>query len=319
MYQADAVARLIAASGVDAEVVSASPSKRGATYPEFDHHAASPGSVFNMSFVNSFDIMIVGGGGLLSAPHAPLNDPEWVSNVNIPIIALSLGAAGDTPAASVDFINKCHSFSVRDEYSREAVGNLREDVDILLDPILLDAIETFDDAPSRAPDGPGKIIWVPGKLVPSTGQIWKEIRSRHFSRTRDKIISFNPMTDLNSGFREVFPECIYLSSIDDFMGEIKSARFVASERYHAIIYALAIGVPAIGIGLRSRVVYSKISEILRKCGNPKAILNDPEKISRTNMKRLADDMDMKDVRKTLEGARSDLLSWLRQAIANAST
>lgn len=95
MYQADAIARLIAASGVDAEVVSASPSKRGAFYPVSNHHAASPGSLFDMEFVNSFDIMIVGGGGLLSARHRPLNDPGWVSNVRIPMIALSLGAAVD--------------------------------------------------------------------------------------------------------------------------------------------------------------------------------------------------------------------------------
>lgn len=206
---------------------------------------------------------------------------------------------------------------MRDDYSREAVGHLRSNVDILLDPILLDALEMFDTAPSYARDEPGKIVWVPGKLVPDTARIWQQIRTDQVARNRDRIMSFNPITDLNSGFRDVFPECIYLSRIEGFIDEAHSAHFVVSERYHAVIYALAAGIPAIGVGLRSRIVYSKISELLRKTGYPQAILNDPEKITRTRMKRIAQEMDIVGIRKILEGARSELLAWLRDAIENA--
>jgi polysaccharide pyruvyl transferase WcaK-like protein len=124
MYQADAVARLVREVRSDAEVFSVSPSKRNSTYPTNDQSAGPSGAAFEPAYINSFDILFVGGGGLLSAPHAPLNNADWVNAITIPICAISVGAVTDTANISREFIQKCALFSVRDEFSFDAVKEI---------------------------------------------------------------------------------------------------------------------------------------------------------------------------------------------------
>lgn len=315
MYQADAIARLVHATNLNVTVTSASPSKRGSVYPAHNHEVAPAGALFDSHFVNSFDAVIVGGGGLLAADHRPLHNSDWVQEINIPMIALALGAAGEAATNAADFVQKCQFFSVRDEYSRDAIGDLRDDVEIVMDPILLDAVNTYP-SPDRqfSKDTPKGIAWVPGRLLPKTQLQWAKVMATEYEK-EDCVFSFNPATDKASGFLETFKNTEYLDEVDTYLRSIRECNFVVSERYHAAIYSLVMGIPVIGIGLRSRIVYSKISELLRRVGHPELMIVDPADMTRIKMRRLAEGVDMDLVRASLLDERQRMVEFLKKSIS----
>lgn len=310
MYQADAVARLIKEVEPEAEVTSISPSKRGSAYPAQDHVAGPAEGAFDPAFINSFDLLIVGGGGLISAPHPPLNDPAWVEAVKIPICTLSLGAVEDTAALCRDFLRKCALFSVRDEFSLRVVQSECPDARIIMDPILLDQVVV-----PRPPLQPtAGIAWVPARLVLNTEIPWEAAMARAFNSRRDRLISFNPMTDRKSGFDTILPKVEYLDRIEPFLDAAFAARLVVSERYHGCIYALASGVPALGVCLRSQAVTSKIVELFRRVGHPDAIVRSPFNETREDLVARAKTIRMPAVREYLMEERERLLAYLSNCL-----
>lgn len=310
MYQADAIARLIREIDPQAEVVSVSPSKRRSAYPVEDHAAGPRGGAFDPAFINGFDLLLVGGGGLLSAPHPPLDDPAWVAAVTIPICAVSLGAVPETAALCLPFLQKCAVFSVRDEFSLRAVQGARPEARIIMDPILLDRVA----APRPARSETAGITWVPGKLVLNTEIDWEAAIARVFHPRRDRLISFNPGTDRGSGFDQIFPQVEYLDRIEPFMAAAFASRFVLSERYHACIYALASGVPALGVCLRSQAVTSKIEELFRRLSHADAIVRAPFAETREDLVARARTIRMPDVRDYLMEERAQLSRYLADCL-----
>lgn len=310
MYQAQAIARIIAGVDPTATVTSVSPSKRGTPYPHSNHVAGPVDGAFDPDYINQFDLLLVGGGGLLAAPHAPLNNADWVSRIQIPIYALSVGVVEATAAVSRDFIDKCAGFSVRDEFSLAALEGFRSDAVIAMDPILLDAAT---DAQPLPPSRAG-MIWVPGKLVANTEEMWAQAIQRGFDKKRDRIISFNPETDKSSGFEMVFAGVEYLQEIDPFVDMVRNSRVVVSERYHACIYAIANGIPAVGICLRSSAVTSKIRQLFKRIGYPDIIVEPPFLKSRDELRDLADNMDMAKVRKYLSAERRALDEFIGRVL-----
>jgi polysaccharide pyruvyl transferase WcaK-like protein len=311
MYQADAVARLLQEVDPAVEVASASPSKRQSAYPARYHQAGPTGGALDPDYVNGFDLLLIGGGGLLSAPHMPLNDPKWVANVTIPICTVSVGAVADTAEVCRPFIEKCALMSVRDEFSHAAVAAIRPDSRIVMDPILLDAAGRAEPpAPRRA-----GVTWVPGKLVSGTEELWAGAIRRMFDRNRDHLISFNPVTDQNSGFDQVFSNVRYLEDVETFLDTIGSSRLVVSERYHACIYALVSGIPAVGVCLRSRAVTSKIEELYRKLGCENALIRQPFSEDRAALIAMGDAIDFDVVRQRLSDERTRLLGYLGECLA----
>lgn len=310
MYQADAMARLLRSLDPEVEITSVSPSKRRSAYPAREHVAGPVGGAFDTDFINGFDLLLVGGGGLLSAPHAPLNDPLWVEGLKIPVCAVSVGAVVDTALISDAFVRKCTLFSVRDEFSLRAVTDLRPDARIIMDPILLDQVAM----PRPAPRETAGIVWVPGKLVPGTEALWEKAVAGNFQPRRDRLMSFNPVTDRGSGFDSVLPKVEYLDSIEPFLDAAFAARLVVSERYHACIYALASGVPALGVCLRSQAVTSKIAELFRRVGHPDAIVRQPFAETREDLVARAKTIRLPAVRKYLMEERERLLAYLSDCL-----
>lgn len=305
MYQADAIARLIGEIKQDYEVTSVSPSKRGSDYPAHHHQKGPVGGAFDSAFINSFDMLLVGGGGLLATKHAPLDNPEWVKSIKIPMAAISLGAAGGTPSLSADFIKKCTYFSVRDEYSYEAVRGVRPNVHIVMDPILVDEISK--PAISTRSNG---IIWVPGKLVQSTRTFWEDVQ-RRLQREGDPIVSFNPVTDINSGFEETFDGVRYLDSVSHYLDIIAESNFVVSERYHGCIFALARGKPTIGLTPRDEQASSKVRELYRRAGSPRAAVSGLEGHTRSTLRGIADSLDLDKMRTFFMAERKKFLDFLK--------
>ncbi len=137
MHQADAIAGELLEVDPTLEIFSTSPSKRSSDFPSARHTKLPQSAVRDADVLNSFDLILVGGGGLLAARHAPLPDVEWVQSIRTTLCGLALGCAGEAPEQSRAFIEKCARFSVRDEYSANAVAPIRTDIDIVMDPIFL--------------------------------------------------------------------------------------------------------------------------------------------------------------------------------------
>ncbi len=117
MYQADAIAGELLSIDPTLEVFSTSPSKRSSNFPSERHKRLPQSAVRDADMLNSFDLILVGGGGLLAARHAPLPEVEWVRSIRTTLCGLAIGCAGEAPEQSRAFIEKCARFSVRDEYS----------------------------------------------------------------------------------------------------------------------------------------------------------------------------------------------------------
>lgn len=306
MYQAEALAAAVRALRPDADIVSVSPSKRMSAYSARNHTAGPVGGAFDLDFINSFDMLLVGGGGLLSAPHAPLNDAAWVAGLRLPVVAVSVGAAGDTPLVSKDFVQKCHGFSVRDEFSAAAIGGLRDDVVITMDPILL-----MDEAGSPEEGERQGILWVPGKIVPGTRDSYLGLMRDLYDAGSDHIVSFNPETDRRSGFDEVFEDRVeYLDTVDRFKALARTKRFVVSERYHGCILALTTPAPCVGLALRSEVVTSKITELFRRIGATGCLSDLKPGVTRGALRKQAEQIDFPRVHAYLAGERARLLDFL---------
>lgn len=313
MAQAEALTAMVLAARPDAEVVSISPSARGSAYPARNHTAGPVTAAFDHDYINSFDVLLVGGGGLIAAPHRPLNDAEWVAGLKIPCVTVAVGAAGDTPGATADFLRKCRMVSVRDEFSHAAVAGIRPDAEIVMDPILLAGPRSEPLAPAAERRG---ILWVPGKLVPGTVPLYDDLMMRLLAPRSDLIVSLNPETDRRSGFPEVFGDTVVsLDSAEDFQAKAQRHAFVVSERYHGCILALTAGVPCVGLSLRNPTVTSKIDELFRRIGRPGCTIRLSPAVTRQSLRALAMQLDFAHLRSYLAAERARLQDFVARAIA----
>ena len=315
MYQADAIA--VALKGVDptSEVASLSPSKRESGYPATAHTIISPDRLYDANLLNSFDLILVGGGGLLASPHHPLADPDWVKLLRTTVCALGVGVAAKHAAEAGPFIRACTLFSVRDEYSLAAVRPLRPDATIVMDPILL-APDAFCPAPPQT-RGAG-IVWVPGKLVKDTAAFYADVHLTAFDPRNDWIVSFNELTDRGSGFEDVFGErVIYLNDVEGFQRICARARFVVSERYHGCILALRQGVPCVGVALRSQIVTSKITELYRRLGLEGDIVTMNSKWTRSALRTRSEICNPDSIRGQIDQQRLRYTAFLSECMQTA--
>ena len=280
-HQADAVAALVHEALPGAAVFSlTTDTRRMAPYPALNQTVAA-GSLRDPQLVNSFDVMVVGGGGLLATGHPPLNDAEWVSSITIPMVGLGLGADPTFAKEAEAFIARCFAFSVRDDYSRDAVRPFRQGpVEIVMDPILLSP----DSGPVRRDAVTDGICLVPGRLLEGTLPFYRHYLETIWRPEVDSVVSVNPVTDRKSGFDELFgPLVRYVGSIEEFNAAIADKAMVASERFHGCIMAMRAGVPSVGIALRSQTVTSKITEMYRLLGASSAIVGKTERPDRQTL------------------------------------
>lgn len=316
MYQADAIARELLTVDPTLQVCSASPSKRASNYPAELHEILPSTAVRDPEILNSFDLILVGGGGLLAARHAPLPELGWVDSIKTTLCGLALGCAGAAPAEAKHFIQRCNLFSVRDEFSARVVAPIRKDVNIVLDPIFL----TDSDLALRPKSADTRgIVWIPGKLVPNTLSFYSRLHREAFAERADTYVSLNEETDKHSGFEEMFGLGVrYLRALDDFATVLQPRSFAVSERYHGCIFALKMGVPCFGVTLRSDTVTSKISELYRKLGLSDALINDASSLNRKRLNTLSKTyFDFPRITKEIRRERANLHEFLRSCLSEA--
>lgn len=315
-YQAEAIASELAAIDPTLKVSSVSPSKLAAPYPSRNHQALPASVLWDADHLNSFDLILVGGGGLLAAPHHPLNDVSWVEQITTRLCGLSLGVAADPVLASRAFVERCDLFSVRDEFSASHVAAMRKDVVIVPDPILLGGqVDVVGGAvPAERRRG---VACISGKHVPATVNVWQRLEQELLTSPNDPVISVNPVTDRRSGFDETFLRKVsYIPSVVALSQQLLRRRFVVSERYHGCIFALKWGIPVYGIALRSADVTSKITELFRWLELDDFLIRPDSQFRRPSLARKADEaFDFAAIHSRLEGERDRLRAYLRQCLA----
>lgn len=317
MYQADAIANELLGVDPDLEVFSTSPSKRSSRYPGLRHKILAQSAVRDPEVLNSFDLIVVGGGGLLAARHAPLPEVSWVESIKTTMCGLALGCAGEAPAESRAFIERCARFSVRDEFSAKAVSAIRSDIEIVPDPIFLGRLSGLEPRLSnKATKG---VLWVPGKLVANTLGFYSRLVREVYDEKVDAIASFNEETDRQSGFGEMFGSTVrYLHSVEQFTKAFGNRSFGVSERYHGCIMALKMEIPCFGLVLRSDIVTSKIAELYRLLGLRRALVRDFDDADRKRLNSMAKTyFDFASIGKVIAGERAKLQEFLRSCLAAA--
>lgn len=306
MAQADAIALLLREIVPDAEIASVALPERQLPYPAARHQWGPATGVFDHGYINRFDRVFVGGGGLLAAKHPPLTDEAWVSRVKAPVFGLAIGAIDTTSRASAHFINACERFSVRDEYSRAAISGVREEADLVLDPVLLTEWRT-----SRVARGRRKsLLWVPGKIVAATSLAWSNFPLYQFDPDRDTLVSLNPSTDRRSGFGSTFDKVEYVRHPDEFTRMATAHDLVVSERYHGCIMGLAHRCPSIGLVLRSAVVTSKLRALYESLGLEDCLVERLADESEESLRARASNIDWERLDEQVHRARSDMRSYL---------
>lgn len=317
MLQADALASELRAVDPSATISSASPSKLRAPYPAVFHERLDASILEDPERLNAFDLILVGGGGLLAAPHWPLHDDAWVSGITTRLCAVGLGCAATAAIGARSFVERCDVFSVRDEHSAAEVAEVRADVSIVMDPILLCEAALGEPAHDDDVAARAGVVCIAGKLLPTTTQFYERLEQALLVDPKDEIVSINPATDRRSGFDEVFirqPQ--YVSEVPALHRILCRRRLALSERYHGCIFALRWRVPCYGITLRSRTVTSKIAELYRRLDLSDLLIQADADFRRGALVRAAEDgIDFDRIGETLAGERAQLREYLRRCLA----
>jgi hypothetical protein len=201
-----------------------------------------PRQIYNVSLLNQFDLVIIGGGGLLAHPHDPLTNEEWQTAVEVPIALFGIGAGGQVAARCNTLISKAIYVSGRDEPSLSALRYFRGDARFVPDPVLADPCYYAGDNDSRKPNAArGKKLWV----VKNTTIARNSAVLQHINPDKDDICFLEPFLDFP--LVDMFPTARPLYFLDDFLSLIDEAAEVISMRYHGCILAMLRNRPVIGL------------------------------------------------------------------------
>lgn len=315
-YQAEAVADALLRIDPTLDVSSVSAEDRQVPYPARNHRALPSSVIWDFDRLNSFDLILVGGGGLIAVQHRPLNDPAWVAQITTRVCALAIGVSADAAQATRAFIERCDMFSVRDDLSAENVSSIRRDVVIVSDPILLSA-HVDDVGAVRAYAERRDVALVSGRILAETTGFYRRLEDELLTFSSDAVVAMNTFTDQASKPDQVFRRhrVHYATSLTLLSRQLMPRRYVLSERYHGCIFALKWGLPAYGIALGTENVTPKITELYRRLGLDSFLIRADTPLDRPSMDRQASEaFDVLGVRSRLERWREDLQGYLSRCL-----
>jgi len=278
--QASSLARAITFIRPDIDVWACSAMP--APYP-FQYHRTLPSdAILKPALVNSFDLLLIGGGGLLSHPHDPLTDPKWQAMLQVPVAFIGIGAEESVAERSEILVKKAAYVSARDEQSIAALRRFAREVNFIPDPVLSDVMYLQNQIPSQLrPDS--RRLWVLKYINTPSFRILCD----HILRNKDAVCFVEPHLDF--GIFAHIPTAKPIYCIDDIIPLIDWADIVFSMRYHGCILAMLRGKPAFGF------TEMKSMSLLRRYENESLFfkelvypLNDPIKYHPPEIK-LADD------------------------------
>jgi Polysaccharide pyruvyl transferase/Domain of unknown function (DUF4214) len=214
------------------------------------------GAILDTQLVNQFDCLLIGGGGLIAHPHAPLYDVEWLKKIHTPILLLALGATRTTVEAHRPLLQRAWVVSGRDQDSVSVLKGVRPDAILIRDPILcagnpndLCALDLGLPTPaSGSGDDDIDVLWVlkyPDSLedlrflTQASSLILEESGRRH------TVVAIEPVRD--QPLEKYLPGRVhYLRSLSELNSFLNRATLVVSMRYHGSIFAALAGKVSIG-------------------------------------------------------------------------
>jgi polysaccharide pyruvyl transferase WcaK-like protein len=215
-----------------------------------------PDTILNTRLINEFDRLIIGGGGLIAHPHAPLFDSKWVKQVHTPVLLLGIGAELLTVEPHRELLERAWLVSGRDATSIAALKVVRADAVLIRDPVLsafgIEDLSTSDAQPRSAAlpetETDVEVLWVlkyPDSeedadfLIKVANLIQEQTRVRH------AIVGIEPGRD--QVLEQFLPGKVqYLRSLSDLIPRLEQAGVVVSMRYHGCIFAALAGKPSVG-------------------------------------------------------------------------
>ena len=256
--QASSLARAIGTIRPDIEVWACSALP--APYP-FAHERTLPAeAIINSAIVNSFDLLIIGGGGLLAHPHDPLRNPEWQAMLELPLAIVGVGAAEPVASGHENLIRKAVYLSGRDSPSIISLSKYGKDALMLPDPVLCD--QTYFSQLKKdsiaLPAVAKRKLWILKYLNTD------DFRNlcHQIVEAGDTVCFLEPRLDFP--ILQYVPNAIPIYFVDDLISIIDQADIVLSMRYHGCILAM----------LRQKTVFGlreqKIFDLLFRYENSQA-------------------------------------------------
>jgi Polysaccharide pyruvyl transferase len=227
-----------------------------APYPFAHQLTLQPDAIFTPAIVNSFDLLIIGGGGLLSHPHDPLTDIKWQTMLQVPVALIGVGAAEPVASKAENLIRKAVYVSGRDDDSIATFRNFVRGPAFVPDPVLCDT-SYLNQREKRSPprQSSDRRLWVL-KYV-NTEDFFALCSS--LSQTDDVVCFVEPHMDFP--IIERLPSALPIYFVEDLITMIDESDLVLSMRYHGCILAMLRGKRV--FGLREQ----KCSDLLARYGN----------------------------------------------------
>lgn len=317
-YQAASMYNHVKCHMPDAVVDAISCSAAAINYP-LSYEGNTEGDAIiglpSVDVVNTYDILFVGGGGLLASKHKPLFSKSWVNDIKIPIVVFAVGANEEVSALCSDLLNKAVSVSVRDIYSfnsvRQFVGD--KSVGIVSDPILMD--QKIDELSSRSSLN-NQITFIPRKLAPSMERTYSALADK--LDPVDVVLSMFPATDEASGAIDLFSSQAKVVTHDYtlFSETLKKSVGILSHRFHGCIYAMKLGIPVLGVVKNSKESDSKIVQLYKSLELDDFLINiSNSRISRDLLLDKIQAFPIDAVKNKLETSKVDFDDQIREAFA----
>ena len=310
-FQANSVAHHIRRLYPDAQVFATSNSSADRPYEVGAHQILPHITIHDSDMVNSFDALVIGGGGLLASVHKPLANPAWAESIKCPIVLFALGASREVAAKCDAVIRRAAIVTARDAFSLEVLQEIRPEASLLNDPSLMD--ERLDGGnPSNAKDG---LCVIPRKMTEKNQGVYQALSREMIDG--DVVLSMFPATDGASGALQALdnPDAtIKAWKMQELVEAVDDAGYVLSERYHGCILALKRGAPTIGLVNSDTETRSKIGELYRQVGHPHLLLSYRNRpLTREQiLAKLDSEFDEATVRRALASMRKEFEANARQ-------
>lgn len=136
------------------------------TFPYAADRIVSREQLMDPEFVNSFGMILIGGGGLFAHPHAPFRDMDnWAKGIHAPIIIHAVGATREIVAKCGVLVKKAVEVSGRDEESLSTLMEFHDDCKHQPDPIFacsfIEALEQYDTSSLDMNEGESwNCLWI---------------------------------------------------------------------------------------------------------------------------------------------------------------
>lgn len=275
--QAEAVARLLPMLLGHADVAVAATSWLDrAPFPAEGLEAWPRETIMDGWKLAEFDLLVIGGGGMLAPVHFPLDQPAWarfVAQARLPVALLGIGVAAGAarnPAiveAVAPLARGAVFATARAPRDLDALRRIHAEAGAFPDPVLACLALGLMPVPPRRPGA--RALLIVKRPVDAAEADFLEVAARLVAEHPDAVeaVAIEPKVD--RAIAQHFPALRMITRFDALLEACAGARLVASARYHGCIAAAAAGAPTLGLGPE------KCGGLLEGLGCPEAFIAAP--------------------------------------------